>query len=150
MAQIGYNETVMDHFMNPRNVGVIENPDGYGKVGNPVCGDLMEIFINVKDDRIDDIKFRTFGCGSAIAVSSMVTEMAKGKILDEAIKITRDDGAGELGGLPPQKLHCSNLGADALRAAIKDYWVKIGKISPQEAAVEEEVQEGDHCDTDEG
>ena len=107
----------MDHFMNPRNVGVIENPDGYGKVGNPVCGDLMEIFINVKDDRIDDIKFRTFGCGSAIAVSSMVTEMAKGKILDEAIKITRDDVAGELGGLPPQKLHCSNLGADALRAA---------------------------------
>ena len=150
MAQIGYSETVMDHFMNPRNVGVIENPDGYGKVGNPVCGDLMEIFINVKDDRIDDIKFRTFGCGSAIAVSSMVTEMAKGKILDEAIKITRDDVAGELGGLPPQKLHCSNLGADALRAAIKDYWVKSGKISPQEAAVEEEVQEGDHCDTDEG
>ena len=139
MAQIGYNETVMDHFMNPRNVGVIENPDGYGKVGNPVCGDLMEIFINVKDDRIDDIKFRTFGCGSAIAVSSMVTEMAKGKTLDEAIKITRNDVAEELGGLPPQKMHCSNLGADALHAAIKDYWVKIGKISLQEAAEEEEV-----------
>ena len=150
MAQIGYNETVMDHFMNPRNVGVIENPDGYGKVGNPVCGDLMEIFIKIKDDRIDDIKFRTFGCGSAIAVSSMVTEMAKGKTLDEAIKITRNDVAEELGGLPPQKMHCSNLGADALHAAIKDYWVKIGKISPEEAAVEEEVQEGDHCDTDEG
>ena len=139
MAQIGYNETVMDHFMNPRNVGVIENPDGYGKVGNPVCGDLMEIFIKIKDDRIDDIKFRTFGCGSAIAVSSMVTEMAKGKTLDEAIKITRNDVAEELGGLPPQKMHCSNLGADALHAAIKDYWVKIGKISPEEAAVEEEV-----------
>jgi len=139
MAQIGYNETVMDHFMNPRNVGVIENPDGYGKVGNPVCGDLMEIFINVKDDRIDDIKFRTFGCGSAIAVSSMVTEMAKGKTLDEAIKITRNDVAEKLGGLPPQKMHCSNLGADALHAAIKDYWVKIGKISLQEAAEEEEV-----------
>jgi nitrogen fixation NifU-like protein len=150
MAQIGYNETVMDHFMNPRNVGVIENPDGYGKVGNPVCGDLMEIFINVKDDRIDDIKFRTFGCGSAIAVSSMVTEMAKGKTLDEAIKITRNDVAEELGGLPPQKMHCSNLGADALHAAIKDYWVKIGKISPEEAVVEEKVPEGDHCDTDEG
>ena len=150
MAQIGYNETVMDHFMNPRNVGVIENPDGYGKVGNPVCGDLMEIFINVKDDRIDDIKFRTFGCGSAIAVSSMVTEMAKGKTLDEAIKITRNDVAEELGGLPPQKMHCSNLGADALHAAIKDYWVKIGKISPEEAVMEEEVPEGDHCDTDEG
>ena len=149
MAQIGYNETVMDHFMNPRNVGVIENPDGYGKVGNPVCGDLMEIFINVKDDRINDIKFRTFGCGSAIAVSSMVTEMAKGKTLDEAIKITRNDVAEELGGLPPQKMHCSNLGADALHAAIKDYWVKIGKISPEEAVMEEEVPEGDHCDTDE-
>jgi len=150
MAQIGYNETVMDHFMNPRNVGVIENPDGYGKVGNPVCGDLMEIFIKIKDDRIDDIKFRTFGCGSAIAVSSMVTEMAKGKTLDEAIKITRNDVAEELGGLPPQKMHCSNLGADALHAAIKDYWVKIGKISPEEAVVEEKVPEGDHCDTDEG
>ncbi|MFZ2534651.1 Fe-S cluster assembly scaffold protein NifU [Methanothrix sp.] len=149
MAQIGYSETVMDHFMNPRNVGVIENPDGYGKVGNPVCGDLMEIFINVKDDRINDIKFRTFGCGSAIAVSSMVTEMAKGKTLDEAIKITRNDVAEELGGLPPQKMHCSNLGADALHAAIKDYWVKIGKISPEEAVMEEEVPEGDHCDTDE-
>lgn len=148
MAQIGYNDTVMDHFMNPRNVGVIEDPDGYGKVGNPVCGDLMEIFINVKDDRIADIKFRTFGCGSAIAVSSMVTEMAKGKSLDEAVKITRDDVADELGGLPPQKLHCSNLGADALHAAIKDYWVKTGKITPEEAAVEEkvqeEVQEGEH------
>ena len=93
MAQIGYSKKVMEHFMNPRNVGVIENPDGYGKVGNPVCGDLMEIFIKVKDDKIDDIKFRTFGCGSAIAVSSMVTEMAKGKTLDEAMKITRKDVA---------------------------------------------------------
>ena len=148
MAQIGYNETVMDHFMNPRNVGVIENPDGYGKVGNPVCGDLMEIFINIKDDRIADIKFRTFGCGSAIAVSSMITEMAKDKSLDEAIKISRNDVAQELGGLPPQKMHCSNLGADALHAAIKDYWMKTGKISPEEAAVDE-VQEGEHCDTDE-
>lgn len=148
MAQIGYNETVMDHFMNPRNVGVIENPDGYGKVGNPVCGDLMEIFINVKDDRIANIKFRTFGCGSAIAVSSMITEMAKDKSLDEAIKISRNDVAQELGGLPPQKMHCSNLGADALHAAIKDYWMKTGKISPEEAAVDE-VQEEEHCDTDE-
>lgn len=150
MAQIGYNETVMDHFMNPRNVGVIENPDGYGKVGNPVCGDLMEIFINIKDDRIDDIKFRTFGCGSAIAVSSMVTEMAKGMSLDEAIKINRDDVAQELGGLPPQKLHCSNLGADALHAAIKDYWVKIGRIMPEEAKAEEEGHEGDSCEVIEG
>jgi nitrogen fixation NifU-like protein len=128
MAQIGYSKKVMEHFMNPRNVGVIEDADGYGKVGNPVCGDLMEIFIKVKDERIDDIKFRTFGCGSAIAVSSMVTEMAKGKTLDEAMKITRKDVADELEGLPPQKMHCSNLGADALHAAIKSYWAKTGKI----------------------
>ena len=111
----------MDHFMNPKNVGIIENPDGYGKVGNPVCGDLMEIFIKVKDDVITDIKFKTFGCGSAIATSSMITELAKGKHIDEAFKITRNDVANELDGLPPQKMHCSNLAADALQAAIKDY-----------------------------
>jgi nitrogen fixation NifU-like protein len=121
IAQVGYSKKVMDHFMNPRNVGVIENPEGYGKVGNPVCGDLMEIFIKVKDDIITDIKFKTFGCGSAIATSSMVTELAKGKHVDEAIKITRNDVADELEGLPPQKMHCSNLAADALQAAIKDY-----------------------------
>jgi nitrogen fixation NifU-like protein len=116
-----YSKKVMDHFTNPRNVGVIENPDGYGKVGNPVCGDLMEIYIKVKDDKIKDIKFKTFGCGSAIATSSMVTELAKGKHVDEAIKITRNDVADELEGLPPQKMHCSNLAADALKAAIEDY-----------------------------
>ncbi len=121
MADIGYSKKVMDHFMKPRNVGVIENPDGYGKVGNPVCGDLMEIFIRVKDDIITDIKFKTFGCGSAIATSSMVTELAKGKNVDEAFKITRNDVANELDGLPPQKMHCSNLAADALQEAIKDY-----------------------------
>ena len=121
MADVGYSKKVMDHFMNPRNVGIIENPDGYGKVGNPVCGDLMEIFIKVKDDIITDIKFKTFGCGSAIATSSMVTELAKGKHVDDAIKITRNDVAEELDGLPPQKMHCSNLAADALREAIKDY-----------------------------
>lgn len=107
--------------MNPRNVGVIENPDGYGKIGNPVCGDLMEIFIKVKNDVITDIKFKTFGCGSAIATSSMVTELAKGKNIDDAMKITRNDVASELDGLPPHKMHCSNLAADALQAAIKDY-----------------------------
>jgi len=133
MAGISYSKKVMDHFMNPRNVGEIESPDGYGKVGNPVCGDLMEIFIRVKEDRVEDIKFRTFGCASAIAVSSMVTEMAKGMSLEEAMKITRDDVADELGGLPPQKLHCSNLGADALHAAIEDYWIKTGKIRPEDA-----------------
>lgn len=121
MAEIGYSEKVMDHFMNPRNVGTIENPDGYGKVGNPVCGDLMEMYIRVKDDIITDIKFKTFGCGSAIATSSMVTEMAKGMRIDEAMKITRNDVADELNGLPPVKMHCSNLAADALHEAIKDY-----------------------------
>jgi nitrogen fixation NifU-like protein len=121
MADIGYSKKVMDHFMNPKNVGEIKNPDGYGKVGNPVCGDLMEMFIKVKDDIITDIKFRTFGCGSAIATSSMVTEMAIGKNVDEALKITRNDVADELDGLPPVKMHCSNLAADALKEAIKNY-----------------------------
>jgi nitrogen fixation NifU-like protein len=127
MADVGYSKKVMDHFMNPKNVGTIEDADGYGKVGNPVCGDLMEMFIKVKDDVIDDIKFRTFGCGSAIATSSMVTELAKGKNVDEAMKITRADVASELDGLPPQKMHCSNLAADALQAAIKDYKGKKAK-----------------------
>ncbi len=127
IAQVGYSKKVMDHFMNPRNVGVLENPDGYGKVGNPVCGDLMEIYIKVENDIITDIKFKTFGCGSAIATSSMVTEIAIGKNVDEAMKITRNDVANELDGLPPQKMHCSNLAADALQAAIKDYKNKKGK-----------------------
>ena len=127
MVGVGYSKKVMEHFMNPKNVGVIEDPDGYGKVGNPVCGDVMEIFIKVKDDIITDIKFRTFGCGSAIATSSMVTELAKGKHVDEAIKITRNDVADELDGLPPQKMHCSNLAADALSEAIKDYKSKNKK-----------------------
>jgi len=116
-----YSKKVMDHFQNPRNVGVIENPDGFGKVGNPVCGDLMEMYIKVENDIITDIKFKTFGCGSAIATSSMVTELAIGKTIDEALEITRNDVADELDGLPPQKMHCSNLAADALHAAIEDY-----------------------------
>jgi len=119
-----YNEKVMEHFKNPRNVGEIENPDGIGEVGNPVCGDLMTIQIKVKDNRIEDIKFKTFGCGSAIAVSSMVTEMAKGKTLEEALKITNQMVAEELGGLPKHKMHCSNLGADAMHKAIEDYIAK--------------------------
>jgi nitrogen fixation NifU-like protein len=127
MADIGYSEKVLDHFMNPRNVGTIENPDGYGKVGNPVCGDLMEMYIRVKDDIITDIKFKTFGCGSAIATSSMTTEMVKGMHVDEAMKITRNDVADELEGLPPAKMHCSNLAADALHEAIKDYKKKKEK-----------------------
>lgn len=121
MADIGYSKKVLDHFMNPRNVGTIEGADGYGRVGNPVCGDLMEMYIKVKDEVITDIKFKTFGCGSAIATSSMVTEMVKGMPIDRAMKVTRRDVADELDGLPPQKMHCSNLAADALHEAIKDY-----------------------------
>jgi nitrogen fixation NifU-like protein len=119
-----YTEKVMEHFRNPRNMGEIPDADGVGTVGNPVCGDLMTIYIKVKDNRIADIKFKTFGCGAAIATSSMTTELAKGKTLEEAMKITRANVAGELGGLPPVKMHCSNLAADALHAAIEDYQKK--------------------------
>jgi nitrogen fixation NifU-like protein len=107
--------------MHPRNVGEIENPDGVGEVGNPVCGDMMTFYIKVKDDRLEDVKYKTFGCGAAIAVSSMVSEMAKGKTLDEVMKITPQSVAGELEGLPKNKFHCSNLGAEALHKAIEDY-----------------------------
>ena len=117
----------MQHFMNPHNVGEIENADGVGQVGNPVCGDMMTFNIKVKNNIIDDVKFKTFGCGAAIAVSSMVSDIAKGKTLEEALKITNKDVANELGGLPKNKMHCSNLGADALHAAIKDYQKKIKK-----------------------
>ena len=116
-----YSKTVMDHFRNPRNVGVIEDADGIGEVGNPLCGDMMTIYLKISDDVIDDIKFQTFGCGSAIAVSSMLTEIAKGKTIAEAKNITNKDVADALEGLPKNKLHCSNLGADALQLAIKDY-----------------------------
>jgi len=119
-----YTEKVMEHFRNPRNMGEIPNADGVGTVGNPVCGDLMTIYIKVKDNYIEDIKFKTFGCGAAIATSSMITELAKGKTLEEAMKITRGDVAGSLGGLPPIKMHCSNLAADGLHAAIQDYLKK--------------------------
>lgn len=123
-----YSEKVLEHFRNPRNVGVIEDADGVGTVGNPVCGDLMTMYIKVKDDRIVDIKFQTFGCGAAIATSSMATELAKGKTLEEALKITKQTVAEALGGLPPQKMHCSNLAADALKRAIADYLKKAGRI----------------------
>jgi len=116
-----YSERVMDHFTNPRNVGDMEDADGVGTEGNPTCGDAMKIYIKVKDGKIVDAKFKTFGCGAAIAVSSMVTEMVKGKTLDEALAISKEAVAAELGGLPPQKMHCSNLGADALKKAIEDY-----------------------------
>lgn len=119
-----YTEKVMDHFKNPRNTGEIPEADGVGTVGNPVCGDLMTMYIKVKDNHIVDIKFKTFGCGAAIATSSMTTELAKGKTLEEAMKLTRASVADSLGGLPPVKMHCSNLAADALHAAIEDYYKK--------------------------
>jgi len=119
-----YSELVMEHFTNPRNVGVIEDADGVGKIGNPMCGDVMEMFIKVKDDHIEDVKFRTFGCGAAIATSSIATEMIKGKSLDEAVNLSNKAVADALGGLPAQKMHCSNLAADAVRAAVDDYWSK--------------------------
>jgi nitrogen fixation NifU-like protein len=114
----------MEHFFNPRNVGEIPDADGVGTVGNPICGDMMTIYIKVKEGRIADIKFKTFGCGAAIATSSMVTEMAKGMTLEAAMKISREEVADELGGLPPIKMHCSNLAADALHRAIEDYLKK--------------------------
>lgn len=138
-----YSDKVMDHFQNPRNVGAIENADGVGKVGNPVCGDMMEFHIKVKDNRIADIKFKTFGCGAAIAVSSIVSEMAMGKTLDEAMKITNRQVAEELGGLPKNKLHCSNLGADALHAAIENYRGKDKGVVKGESP--KEVKESEEC-----
>ncbi|MGC9337158.1 MAG: Fe-S cluster assembly scaffold protein NifU [Candidatus Cloacimonadia bacterium] len=122
-----YSEKVMDHFRNPRNVGRIENPDGVGKVGNPICGDVMAIYIKVEGDVITDIKFETFGCGAAIATSSMVTELVKGKTIEEALKITNKTVADALDGLPPIKMHCSLLAEEGLKAAIEDYKKKKGK-----------------------
>ena len=126
----------MEHFSNPRNVGVLENPDGEGKVGNPICGDVMKITIKVNNNHLEDIKFQTLGCGAAIATSSITTELAKGMALEEAMKITRDTVAESLDGLPPNKLHCSNLAADALHKAIEDYWRKQGKLPPEEPSGE--------------
>ncbi|MBP6922223.1 Fe-S cluster assembly scaffold protein NifU [Candidatus Dojkabacteria bacterium] len=116
-----YSQKVMDHFMNPRNVGSIENPDGVGEVGNPRCGDIMRIYLKIDNDVITDIKFQTFGCGAAVATSSMITEMVKGKNIKEALKISNQNVAEALGGLPPVKMHCSNLAAQALKAAIDNY-----------------------------
>jgi nitrogen fixation NifU-like protein len=132
---MNYSDKVLDHFMNPRNVGELEHPDGVGQVGNINCGDIMRMTIKVVDNEIADIKFKTFGCGAAIAVSSMVTEMVKGKSLEESVAVNRDDVAVALGGLPDKKLHCSNLGTDALKAAINDYWRRTGhpeKVVPLE------------------
>jgi len=141
-----YSDKVMDHFANPRNVGVLADADGVGQVGNPVCGDMMTFYIKVEGDRLADVKFQTFGCGAAIAVSSMVSEMAKGKTLDEGLAITNDLVAAELGGLPKNKMHCSNLGADALHEAIKNYRDKLAGRAPKEAgAVDLHEHEGCAC-----
>ena len=120
-----YSEKVMDHFANPRNVGEIKDASGVGEVGNPVCGDMMKFYIKVENNIIKDVKFKTFGCGAAIAVSSMVSEMAMNKTIEEALALTNEAVAKELGGLPPNKMHCSNLGADALHRAIEDYKKKL-------------------------
>jgi len=129
-----YSEKVMEHFKNPKNVGVIEEADGVGEVGNPVCGDMMTFYIKVKNNVIEDVKFQTFGCGAAIAVSSMVSEMARGKTIEEASRITNKMVAEALEGLPKQKMHCSNLGADALHKAIDDYRQKRQGIAAQPEA----------------
>jgi len=121
-----YTETVMDHFRNPRNVGEIENPDGVGEVGNAKCGDIMKMYLKIKDNRVEDVKFETFGCGSAIASSSIATEMIKGKTLDEALAVTNKDVVDALGGLPAHKLHCSVLAEEAIKSAVKDYYDKNG------------------------
>ena len=126
MTEFGwYSDKVMDHFHNPRNVGEIEGADGVGMVGNPTCGDMMKITIKIRDERIDDIKFKTFGCGAAIATSSMITELVKGKTIKEALQITNRDVADALDGLPPIKMHCSLLAEETIRAAIEDYRAKI-------------------------
>lgn len=122
-----YSKTVMEHFSNPRNMGEMEDADAIGKVGNPVCGDLIWIYIKVKDDVITDVSFKTFGCAAAIATSSMITELTKGKTLKEAYQITRTDVAENLEGLPPIKMHCSNLAADGLHKAIEEYLEKTGR-----------------------
>jgi len=122
-----YSEKVMDHFAHPRNVGEMENPDGVGKVGNPVCGDIMNLYLRVKDGVITDAKFKTFGCGAAIATSSMVTELVKGKTVKDALAISNRAVAEALGGLPPIKMHCSVLAEEALKAAIDDYMARQGK-----------------------
>ena len=142
-----YSKTVMDHFRSPRNVGVMEDADGIGEVGNPLCGDMMTIYLKIEDEQIEDIKFQTFGCGAAIAVSSMLTEMAKGKSLEEAKRISNKDVAKALEGLPKNKLHCSNLGADALHMAIKDYEDrKAGKPRTEPKRNEKhEHTHGDQC-----
>jgi nitrogen fixation NifU-like protein len=132
MAEFGwYSEKVLEHYQNPHNVGEIEDADGTGVVGNPVCGDMMKITIKVRDDRIEDVKFKTFGCGAAIATTSMVTELVRGKTLEEALQVTNRDVADALDGLPPIKMHCSLLAEEAIKAAIEDYRDKAQNPNPE-------------------
>ena len=142
-----YTETVMDHFMNPRNVGEIENADGVGEVGNAKCGDIMKIYLKIKDDVIEDVKFETFGCGSAIASSSMATEMIKGQPVEKAMALTNKAVAEALDGLPAHKLHCSVLAEEAIKAALKDYYDRNG-IAYDASAFPDCASCGhcDHCD----
>lgn len=142
-----YSDKVMQHFMNPHNVGEIQDADGIGEIGNPVCGDMMTFYIKVKDNILEDVKYKTFGCGAAIAVSSMVSDMVKGKTLEEALQVTPSMVAKELEGLPKNKFHCSNLGAQALRKAIKNYYIK-NKIDVPGLTDQEETEEDEHaCET---
>ena len=136
--QIGYSPEVMEHFYHPRNVGTIPDADGIGKVGNPVCGDVMQLAIKVKDDVIQDAKFQTFGCGAAIATSSMITELVKGKTIEEALKISNRQVVEALKGLPPAKMHCSVLAEDALRSAVNDYLVRQGRAPLEDKPAHEE------------
>ena len=140
-----YTETVMDHFMNPRNVGEIPDADGVGEVGNAKCGDIMKMYLKIKDDKIEDVKFETFGCGSAIASSSMATEMIKGKTLEEATAVTNKQVVEALGGLPAHKLHCSVLAEQAVKAALSDYYRRQG-IDP-EPIVGKIEEDCDHCES---
>ena len=140
-----YTDLVMDHFTNPRNVGEIEDADGVGQIGNPVCGDVMRISIAVdQQDHIEDVKFKTFGCGAAVATSSMVTEMVMGKSLTEAADVSNKAVAEALGGLPPNKMHCSNLAADALHLAIQDYLVRSGREAEVEQILKSLPKEHEH------
>ncbi|VVB67277.1 Iron-sulfur cluster assembly scaffold protein IscU 2 [Candidatus Norongarragalina meridionalis] len=133
-----YSKKVMEHFMKPKNVGEIKNADGVGTVGNPVCGDLMTVYVKVKAGKIADIKFKTFGCAAALATSDMICDLAKGKTLEKAATLTRADVAGSLGGLPPIKMHCSNLAADALHEALYNYYKKSGLTIPEALSKEHE------------
>jgi nitrogen fixation NifU-like protein len=141
--QLPYSEKVMDHFTNPRNVGEITDASGIGTVGNPVCGDVMKMYLKIENNIIVDVKFKTFGCGAAVATSSMVTEMVKGKSIADALAITNKAVAEALGGLPPVKMHCSVLAEEALRSALKDYYKKQGLAAPFED--QGHAHEGETC-----